>query len=110
MFIALGLTFLGMALGFLLRGPALDYLADTLRHTRHHAAAFCAGHICGQQRAAHTVPARLGGAALALTVAGILGSLACAALIRRFFTKTPTPAGISPQQKATDAEARSHEG
>ena len=53
---------------------------------------------------------RLGGAALALTVAGILGSFVCVALIRRFFTKTPTPAGISPQQNTPDAEAPNHEG
>ena len=54
--------------------------------------------------------ALLSGAALALTAAGILGSFACVALIRRFFTKTPTPTGISPQQNAPDAEAPNHEG
>ena len=59
---------------------------------------------------AETPLPRLGGAALALTVAGILGSFACVALIRRFFTKTPTPTGISPQQKMSGTEAPNHEG
>ena len=110
MFIALGLTFLGMALGFLLRGqPWITSLTRCVTPAIM-LLLFALGISVGSNEMLIQSLPRLGGAAIALTVAGILGSLACAALIRRFFIKTPMPAGISPQQKTTDTEARGHEG
>lgn len=110
MFIALGLTFLGMALGFLLRGqPWITSLTRCVTPAIM-LLLFALGISVGSNELLMQSLPRLGGAALALTVAGILGSFACVALIRRFFTQTPTPTGISPQQKMSDTEAPNHEG
>ena len=110
MFIALGLTFLGMALGFLLRGqPWITWLTRGVTPAIM-LLLFALGISVGSNEMLMRSLPRLGGTALALTVAGILGSFACVALIRRFFPKTPIPTGIAPRQSEADAEATRHEG
>ncbi len=110
MFIALGLTFLGIAIGFLLRGqPWITWLTRCVTPAIM-LLLFALGISVGSNEMLVQSLPRLGGAALALTVSGILGSCFCMALIRRFFTKTPTPVGVSSQQSQKAAEAPSHEG
>lgn len=110
MFIALGLTFLGMALGFLLRGQSWITWPTRCVTPAIMLLLFALGISVGSNELLMQSLPRLGAAALALTLAGILGSFACVALIRRFFTKTPTPPGISSQQPAAKAEETRHEG
>ena len=115
MFIALGLTFLGMALGFLLRGkPVVNTLTRCVMPAIM-LLLFCLGiSVGGNDVLMQSLP-RLGGAALALTGASIAGSLAAVACIRRFFRQAPAPAGLekhdakSAQAHAARTEGR-HEG
>ena len=99
MFIALGLTFLGMALGFLLRGqPWITWLTRCVTPAIM-LLLFALGISVGSNEMLMRSLPRLGGTALALTVAGILGSFACVALIGRFFTQPPAPVPLATSNK-----------
>lgn len=99
MFIAMGLMLLGILLGRLLRGqrwlgalsrcitPAIMLLLFSLGVA-----------VGGNEELMRNLPL-LGGKALLLTLAGVAGSLACVAVIRRWFRDFPPPpgAGNSPE-------------
>lgn len=100
MFIALGLTFLGMAVGYLLRRspwpgrltrgitPVIMLLLLGL------------GMAVGGNAALMEALPRLGGAALTLTLAGLAGSLACTLLGQpRFPPRFRRAVRPGPQQK-----------
>ncbi|RRD69286.1 MULTISPECIES: LysO family transporter [unclassified Desulfovibrio] len=94
MFIVLGLTFLGMALGYALRGHAV---AGLLSHGVMPAILlllFLLGVELGGNRDLAGALPRLGGAALLLAGAGIAGSLICAVCAGRFLRITPPPANF----------------
>ena len=109
MFIALGLTFLGMALGFLLRGqPWITWLTRGVTPAIM-LLLFALGISVGSNEMLMQSLPRLGGAALALTVAGIVGSFVCVGLISRFFPRSPAPAPLSGKPvspKGTEPEDR----
>ena len=100
MFIALGLTFLGMAVGYLLRRspwpgrltrgitPVIMLLLLGL------------GMAVGGNAALMEALPRLGGAALTLTLAGLAGPLACTLLVRRVFRRgSGAPSGQGRSKK-----------
>ncbi|WP_374289192.1 LysO family transporter [Desulfovibrio desulfuricans] len=100
MFIALGLTFLGMALGFLLRGqPWITWLTRCVTPAIMLLLFALGISVGGNETLMQSLP-RLGGAALALTAASILGSFACMALVRRFFPQSPAPAPLTGKPDA----------
>ena len=104
MFIALGLTFLGMALGFLLRGqPWITSLTRCVTPAIM-LLLFALGISVGSNELLMQSLPRLGGAALALTVAGIVGSFVCVGLISRFFPKSPAPAALSGKPQAAPSQ------
>ena len=93
MFIAMGLMLLGILLGRLLRGqrwlgalsrcitPAIMLLLFSLGVA-----------VGGNEELMRNLPL-LGGKALLLTLAGVAGSLACVAVIRRWFRDFPPAMG-----------------
>ena len=81
----IGLSLLGFLVAALAAG-------GIVRWARGHAAAY--GQGMPQRFHFGDVP-RLGGAAIALTVAGIAGSFVCVGLISRFFPRSPAPAPLS---------------
>ena len=100
MFIALGLTFIGMAVGYLLRRspwpgrltrgitPVIMLLLLGL------------GMAVGGNAALMEALPRLGGAALTLTLAGLAGSLACTLLVSRVFRRgSGAPSGQGRSKK-----------
>ena len=104
MFIALGLTFLGMALGFLLRDqPWITSLTRCVTPAIM-LLLFALGISVGSNELLMQSLPRLGGAALALTVAGIVGSFVCVGLISRFFPKSPAPAALSGKPQAAPSQ------
>ena len=108
MFIALGLTCLGMALGFLLRGqPWLTWLTRCVTPAIM-LLLFALGISVGSNEMLMQSLPRLGGAALALTGAGILGSFVCVGLISRFFPKSPTPAPLTGKPDAPKSTQPEH--
>lgn len=116
MFIAIGLMLVGMGLGFLLRGRVwLGGLTRCVSPTIM-LLLFSLGVAVGGNEALMRDLPELGGTALVLTLAGVAGSLACVALIRRSFAASPglaspqaaapTP-GQSPDQGQAPAQANS---
>jgi uncharacterized membrane protein YbjE (DUF340 family) len=104
MFIALGLTFLGMALGFLLRGqPWITSLTRCVTPAIM-LLLFALGISVGSNELLMQSLPRLGGAALALTVAGIVGSFVCVGLISRFFPKSPAPVALSGKPQTAPSQ------
>lgn len=99
MFIAMGLMLLGILLGRLLRGqrwlgalsrcitPAIMLLLFSLGVA-----------VGGNEELMRNLPLR-GGKALLLTLAGVAGSLACVAVIRRWFRNFPPPPGAGNSPK-----------
>ena len=99
MFIAMGLMLLGILLGRLLRGqrwlgalsrcftPAIMLLLFSLGVA-----------VGGNEELIRNLPL-LGGKALLLTLAGVAGSLACVAVIRRWFRDFPPPPGTGNSPK-----------
>lgn len=89
MFIAIGLMLVGMGLGFLLRGRTwLGALTRCVPPTIM-LLLFSLGVAVGGNEALMRDLPELGGTALVLTLAGVVGSLACVALIRRRFAAPP---------------------
>ncbi|SDG04390.1 LysO family transporter [Desulfovibrio legallii] len=89
MFIALGLTFLGMAVGFLLRkGPWPGRLTRGITPVIMLLLLGLGIAVGGNAALMEALP-RLGGAALALTLAGVAGSLVCTLLAGRLFRRGP---------------------
>ena len=108
MFIALGLTFLGMALGFLLRGqPWITSLTRCVTPAIM-LLLFALGISVGSNELLMQSLPRLGGAALALTVAGIVGSFVCVGLISRFFPKSPASAPLAGKPDAAASTQPEH--
>ena len=96
MFIAMGLMFLGIAVGLLLRGRPLAAKLTRCVTPAIMLLLFALGiSVGGNSTLMATLP-KLGGAAVALTVGGIAGSLACVLCIRRFFRQPPEPDALTP--------------
>lgn len=104
MFIAIGLMLVGMGLGFLLRGRAwLGGLTRCVSPTIM-LLLFSLGVAVGGNEALMRDLPELGGTALVLTLAGVAGSLACVALIRRSFAAPP---GLASPQAAAPTPGQS---
>ncbi|OXS28406.1 MAG: hypothetical protein BCS36_00280 [Desulfovibrio sp. MES5] len=100
MFIAIGLMFLGIALGLLLRGRPLAAKLTRCVTPAIMLLLFALGiSVGGNSTLMATLP-KLGGAAVVLTLAGIAGSLACVLCIRRFFRQPPEPDALTPRPDA----------
>lgn len=81
--------FLGLLLGFLLRGQRLLTLLTRCVTPAIMLLLFSLGvAVGGNQTLMRDLPV-LGGKALILTLAGVAGSLACVAVIRRWFCDSP---------------------
>ena len=109
MFIALGITFFGIAVGFLLR-----HLPLTLVLTRGVTPAimlllFALGVSVGGNEALMRALPRLGGTALTLTAASMVGSVACVLVIRRFFPRSPAQGEAAANAHPAAGKER-HEG
>ena len=89
MFIAMGLMLLGMILGWLLRGRAWLGLLTRCVSPAIMLLLFSLGVAVGGNRELMNNLPLLGGKALLLTLAGVAGSLACVAVIRRWFRDFP---------------------
>ena len=93
MFIAMGLMLLGMTLGWLLRGRAWLGLLTRCVSPAIMLLLFSLGvAVGGNEELMNNLPL-LGGKALLLTLAGVAGSLACVAVIRRWFRDFPAAPG-----------------
>ncbi|WP_165066032.1 LysO family transporter [Desulfovibrio sp. ZJ200] len=89
MFIAIGIMFLGLLLGFLLRGQRLLTALTRCVTPAIMLLLFSLGvAVGGNETLMRNLPL-LGGKALLLTLAGVAGSLACVAVIRRWFCDLP---------------------
>lgn len=85
MFIAIGVMLLGLLLGFLLRGQRLLTALTRCVTPAIMLLLFSLGVAVGGNEALMRSLPMLGGKALILTLAGVAGSLACVAVIRRWF-------------------------
>lgn len=89
MFIAIGILFLGLSLGFALRGQRLLTRLSRCVTPAIMLLLFSLGvAVGGNQALMRSLPV-LGGKALLLTLAGVAGSLVCVAFIRRWFCDSP---------------------
>ncbi|MDD4702117.1 MAG: LysO family transporter [Desulfovibrio sp.] len=104
MFTAIGLMFLGIAAGFLLRGKPLAALLTRCVTPAIVLLLFALGISVGGNRALMTALPELGGAAIVLTLAGVAGSLVCVLCIRRFFRQPPEPAGFALRRTAASSD------
>lgn len=111
MFIAIGLMFLGIAVGLLLRGRPLAAKLTRCVTPAIMLLLFALGISVGGNSTLMAALPKLGGAAVALTVGGIAGSLACVLCIRRFFRQPPEPDALTPRPDAggqASASSSSH--
>ena len=95
MFIAMGLMFLGIAMGFLLRGKPLAAMLTRCVTPAIVLLLFALGISVGGNSTLMSALPELGGAAIVLTLAGVAGSLVCVLCIRRFFRQPPEPAALT---------------
>ncbi|MGE4310822.1 LysO family transporter [Desulfovibrio sp.] len=95
MFIAMGLMFLGIAVGLLLRGRPLAAKLARCVTPAIMLLLFALGISVGGNTTLMTNLPKLGGAAVVLTVSAIAGSIACVLCIRRFFRQPPEPDGLT---------------
>lgn len=111
MFIALGITFFGIAVGFFLRNWPLTHTLTRGVTPAIMLLLFALGvSVGGNQTLMQALP-RLGGTALTLTAASMLGSVACVLLIRRFFPRTTAQETAAPSARpAEEAGKERHEG
>lgn len=108
MFIAVGVMCLGLALGFLLRGQCLLAALTRCVTPAIMLLLFSLGvAVGGNQTLMRNLPV-LGGKALILTLAGVAGSLACVAVIRRWFCDSPTAPCARAKGKNSGKSARPH--
>ncbi|MFT4300314.1 MAG: LysO family transporter [Desulfovibrio sp.] len=95
MFIAIGLMFMGIAVGFLLRGKPLAAMLARCISPTIILLLFALGISVGGNSALMAALPELGGTAIVLTLAGIAGSFVCVLCIRRFFRQPPEPAAFT---------------
>ena len=95
-FVAIGLMFLGMLAGFLLRGRPLAAKLTRCVTPAIMLLLFALGISVGGNTTLMANLPKLGGAAVVLTVGAIAGSLACVLCIRRFFRQPPEPDALTP--------------
>lgn len=105
MFIAIGLIFLGIALGFLLRGRALAALLGRCVSPAIVLLLFALGISVGGNSTLMAALPELGSAALLLTLFAVGGSLLCVLAIRRFFHQPPEPEALRRFGAAKTAHA-----
>ena len=110
MFIALGITFFGIAVGFLLRHWPLTPVLTRGVTPAIMLLLFALGVSVGGNEALMRALPRLGGTALTLTAASMVGSVACVLLIRRFFPRTPAQGEPAPNAPSQKAGKEHHEG
>ena len=91
MFVAIGLMFLGILLGFLLRGRRLAAALSRCVAPAIVLLLFALGISVGGNSTLMGALPELGSAALLLTLFGVGGSFVCALCIRRFFRQPPEP-------------------
>uniref|UniRef100_B8J2H5 DUF340 domain-containing protein n=1 Tax=Desulfovibrio desulfuricans (strain ATCC 27774 / DSM 6949 / MB) TaxID=525146 RepID=B8J2H5_DESDA len=91
MFIAIGLMFLGMLAGFLLRGRRLASVLSRCVTPAIVLLLFALGISVGGNSTLMGALPELGSAAMLLTLCGVGGSLVCVLCIRRFFRQPPEP-------------------
>ena len=104
MFTAIGLMFLGIAAGFLLRGKPVVSLLTRCVTPAIVLLLFALGISVGGNSTLMSALPELGGAALVLTLAGVTGSLVCVLCVRRFFRQPPEPAALALRHVATSSE------
>ncbi|MDY0259168.1 MAG: LysO family transporter [Desulfovibrio sp.] len=95
MFIAMGLMFLGIAVGLLLRGRPLAAKLARCVTPAIMLLLFALGISVGGNTTLMANLPKLGGAAVVLTVSAIAGSIACVLCIRRFFRQPPEPDALT---------------
>ena len=95
MFIAMGLMFLGIAVGLLLRGRPLAAKLARCVTPAIMLLLFALGISVGSNTTLMANLPKLGGAAVVLTVSAIAGSIACVLCIRRFFRQPPEPDALT---------------
>ena len=100
MFIAMGLMFLGIAVGLLLRGRPLAAKLARCVTPAIMLLLFALGISVGSNTTLMANLPKLGGAAVVLTVSAIAGSIACVFCIRRFFRQPPEPDALTPPSDA----------
>ena len=94
-FIAMGLMFLGIAVGLLLRGRPLAAKLARCVTPAIMLLLFALGISVGSNTTLMANLPKLGGAAVVLTVSAIAGSIACVFCIRRFFRQPPEPDALT---------------
>ena len=94
MFVAIGLMFLGILLGFLLRGRRLAAALSRCVAPAIVLLLFALGISVGGNNTLMGALPKLGSAALLLTLFGVGGSFVCALCIRRFFRQPPEPEAL----------------
>ena len=104
MFIAIGLMFLGIAAGFLLRGKPLAAMLTRCVSPAIVLLLFALGISVGGNSTLMAALPELGGTAIVLTLAGIAGSLVCVLCIRRFFRQPPEPAALTLLSAAASSD------
>ena len=92
----MGLMFLGIAVGLLLRGRPLAAKLTRCVTPAIMLLLFALGISVGGNSTLMAALPKLGGAAVVLTVSGIAGSLVCVLCIRRFFRQPPEPDALTP--------------
>ena len=95
MFIAMGLMFIGIAVGLLLRGRPLAARLTRCVTPAIMLLLFALGISVGSNTTLMANLPKLGGAAVVLTVSAIAGSIACVFCIRRFFRQPPEPDALT---------------
>lgn len=104
MFIAIGLMFLGMLAGFLLRGRPLAAALSRCVTPAIVLLLFALGISVGGNRTLMSALPELGSAAMLLTLFGVGGSLVCVMCIRRFFRQPPEPEALKAFGTGSAAE------
>lgn len=93
-FVAIGLMFLGILAGFLLRGRPLAAMLSRCVTPAIVLLLFALGISVGGNRTLMSALPELGSAAVLLTLFGVGGSLVCVLCIRRFFRQPPEPEAL----------------
>ena len=94
MFVAIGLMFLGILLGFLLRGRRLAAALSRCVTPAIVLLLFALGISVGGNSTLMGALPELGSAAMLLTLCGVGGSFVCVLCIRRFFRQPPEPEAL----------------
>ena len=94
MFVAIGLMFLGILLGFLLRGRRLAAAFSRCVTPAIMLLLFTLGISVGGNSTLMGALPELGSAAMLLTLCGVGGSFVCVLCIRRFFRQPPEPEAL----------------